>query len=126
MSLIIHCYCETDHTFYCIFERQSLKPFIERFQTYLFLDDIEIIEQDLSVISIVGPNTDNVIQELGLTPPNQQMVKTGDLMLFRVNRCVEGIDIYGPIDVISSIQETASNKGVPLMDYVGQFTNSRR
>jgi len=119
VSNLIHCFCSSDQTFLCVFERDSLDPFLERFRSYLFLDDIELDELNVSSFSIVGPKSEEALELLGLKPPEEQLSREYELILLRVNRGIEGIDIYGPQPEIDRLRQMAVAKSMVFLTQEG-------
>ena len=116
VSDFIHCFCSSDELFVCILERHTIEPFLERFRSFLFLDDIDLDELEHPGFSIIGPNADETVLTLGLTPPEEQYATENDIRLIRVNRGIQGIDVYAPQTILDNLRQKAIDKEIAFIN----------
>ena len=122
---LVDWYCLTPERFLGVLEGISADDFVERFERYLILDDIEHEVLDVVVLSLQGPATDGVLTTMALPVPVQDHdlvsvdpdAPTGQTVhICRRDRTgLGGVDLLVPATVAATTWAAAQGAGATAM-----------
>ena len=109
----VDAYCVDDTHFQCVLNGSSLEWFQEKFKMVLFLDDIEIEDEQDSLIHLFGDNLLQICKELNWPEvSNGSFHKHEDCILLGNNRYHQnGIDIIASSERLTQLREVLTTLG---------------
>lgn len=86
-----------EHRIVCLLEGVDADAFIERYDAYVFADDVEFERLDgLRTLTVQGPDAPRALEAASLPVPEEgRLVATGDLLVVRRDRGTTGFDLVG-------------------------------